>query len=273
MKLKYLVAALGLVAAAGAQAQLIVGSTNGGSSLLLTVWEQNAPSGAPDQSFTLNLNTNLANFIAGDANSQILATLSSSDPTWQNFLATSDTTDVGALQWSVAATGTKTAQNPSTGAWITGSYGSLASVQNGQEAAAASQTNSTIAASNTAYIAYIQALNASGAANVNEQVNGKGTNAYFMQQGQNNLQSASWLNNNNIGATAVFEQVTKVNGGANNAVANINVLPGTLTFAQSGSSYVLSYNVAAVPEPSGLAMALAGLGVIGFVAARRKNNA
>ena len=43
-----------------------------------------------------------------------------------------------------------------------------------------------------------------------------------------------------------------------------------MNFAQVGGDYILSYTVAAVPEASGLGMALAGVGVAGFIGRRRK---
>jgi hypothetical protein len=52
----------------------------------------------------------------------------------------------------------------------------------------------------------------------------------------------------------------------------VETVLGDISFGQVGGNYVLTYAaVAAVPEASGFALALAGFGAIGFVGSRRRN--
>ena len=260
MKLKYLVMAIGLAVAAGSQAQVIPPQTAGGGELLLTVWEQGAPNG-PDESFTIGLSPTFNSFVLSGSASSIspLAVLSGADPIWASFLATADTVDAGALQWSViSATGKYTA---------TGTYGILSTVTNGQEATAAAQGGSNMASFETQVNTFATALPGPGL----ESVNTPATAAYYQYLGLNSfngLTTGNWTNSNAIGATATVDATIR------NIAPNTKVLPGTMTFAEIGTGanaqYVLSYDVAAVPEASGSTMALAGLAVMGFLGLRRR---
>ena len=71
-----------------------------------------------------------------------------------------------------------------------------------------------------------------------------------------------------VGTAVAFEKVTR------NTLTSYDdpteTLLGTMQLAQAGNSYVLNYTtVAAVPEPTGYALALAGFGMLVFVARRR----
>ena len=55
--------------------------------------------------------------------------------------------------------------------------------------------------------------------------------------------------------------------------SRVSVFDGTFFFGQTAPNvYALQYQVAAVPEPTGYALALAGLGLIGFVGSRRSKS-
>jgi len=263
MKLKMIAAAVGLVLSAASHATIVPTTTPGGSDLLLDVWEQGAPGGQKDQSFTLDLGMTFTQFMNNDAHSTAtLATLLSTDTTWTSFLASSDTTDLGALQWSVIASGSKV---PTTRPAIfgTATVGSDPTSQG----AAGFLTNNDILAANTQVAGTITNLNL--AANPNEQVALTGSGAYYQDLALANFNGHGFANGNNLGDTAAVW--TASNTGAGTAAATMAQLAGTMTLTQVGANYVLSYNVAAVPEAPGFTMALAGLAALGFLAIRRRN--
>jgi len=256
MKLKFLVAALGLIASAASQAQILQTNNPGntGSDLLLDVWEQGASNGAPDQSFTLNLNETLTQFLASDTTSSTLATLSSGDSTWTNFLASSSAAD---LQWSVIASGNK----------LPTRAGTLATVTAGEDVTTFAINNLSITSANTALNTVIDNLNVQ--ATPNESVNIAPSPAYYQQYNLGSFGQNIWDNGNVLGATGV--QVATLNaiaGTAATVVAPV-VLTGTMSFAQgTNGNYVLNY--VAVPEAPGFAVMLAGLGALTLLARRRK---
>ncbi len=260
MKLKMIVAAAGLVISAASQATITPTTNIGGSDLLLNVWEQGAPGGQPDQSFTLDLGITFSQFVAASSSSATLTTLLSTDSTWTSFLSSSDTADTGALQWSVIASGNKVNTRPAI--FGTSTVGSDPTTAGGS----GFLVNSDLNAANTQVSATINNLNT--AANPNEQVAQKGTGSYYQDLSLANFNGAGFANNNAIGATAAVWTASNISGG-NTTAAVMKQLAGTMTFSQAGGSYVLSYNVAAVPEAQGVGMALCGLAALGFLVRRR----
>ncbi len=263
MKLKMIMAAIGLTLSAASQAAIVPTTTIGGSDLLLNVWEQGAPGGQQDQSFTLDLGITFNQFVTNAASSSAtLATLLSTDSTWSTFLATSDTANVGALQWSVIASGNKVNTRPAIFGTVTvgtdpTTAGSSGFLTNGDLNASNTQVSITIANMNTV-------------ANPNEQIALKGSGSYYQDLSLATFNGVAFSNGNNIGATAAVETASNLAGG-NTAAASMAQLAGTMTFAQVGGNYVLSYNVAAVPEAPGAGMALCGLAALGFLGLRRRN--
>lgn len=75
---------------------------------------------------------------------------------------------------------------------------------------------------------------------------------------------SSWVTWANVGETANF-YMADGNNGISSTKALITPYAGDFTYAAG----VLTYSVAAVPEPSEYALMLAGLGMIGFMARRR----
>jgi hypothetical protein len=266
MKLKLIVAALGLVASAASQATIVPTTTVGGSDVLLEVWEQGASTGAPDQSFAFDLGITLTQFVNNSNNSSTLATLLSTDTTWTNFLNSSSPV-LGDLQWSVVASGSNVP--------VTASM--LASVTVGEDVtdpfnSGTGMTNGTVLGANGQLGPSIATLNQ--AANPNEQiVTNTGSKAYFQYSSLGNFNGYAWDNGNNIGVTGVEIAQSSNVGGLQNVAARTTILPGTLGFVQSGSNYVLSYTapVSAVPEAPGSVLMLAGAGALALLAFRRKN--
>ena len=259
MKLKLIAAVAGLIFSAASQAAIAPATTIGGSDVLLDVWEQGA-AGAPDQSFTLDLGMSLTAFVNGSKNSSTLATLLSTDSTWSNFLSSSSSA-AGDLQWSVVASG----------AAVPSRAGLLASVTTSEDAVGFGMVNQQVIFANQQLAPTIDSMNL--AANPNEQSNVAPSGAYYQNASLSNFNNYSWDNGNVLGATGVQVAEALNVGGSGTKLANTTLLNGTLSFVQNpgSGSYVLSYNVAAVPEMSGFGMALAGLFAMGFVALRRKN--
>lgn len=80
--------------------------------------------------------------------------------------------------------------------------------------------------------------------------------------------SQAWTNSNFVGTDAVFRSLTNTsNAGGNQAIQS--TFEGVWKVQNNAGVYSAVY---AVPEADGIAMALAGLGALGFVALRRRQN-
>jgi hypothetical protein len=261
MKLKFIAAALGLVASASSFAAIDTGNTLvTGGELFLVVYEQGV-AGKPDQSFTFDLGLSAQAFRAASGTSQTWATLTSTDAVWANFLATSD---LASLQYSVIGVDGNKPTNI------------LSTVTVGQENTIAGNISySNVTTAIGVVNNYLLNVNTTGThftqAN-GESVNLVGSGAYFMDttNALNNFNFVGWGNNNAVGTTSEFTQVTRAATGGLSLKAIETVQQGTVSFANTANGYVLSYNVAAVPEPEGLTLALAGFGIMGFLGARRR---
>ena len=104
-------------------------------------------------------------------------------------------------------------------------------------------------------------------------VNAIGSGAYFQDANMAAFNSTLKFSNSNAVGSAPVEFTSLYRSPVGSGKALQYVEPLMVSFAQSGGQYVLNYGsnaVAAVPEASGFAMALAGFGLLGFVATRRK---
>ena len=101
----------------------------------------------------------------------------------------------------------------------------------------------------------------------------EGKNAYFLTGGYGpNLQTSTmgaWTNSNLVGTSSVFRSFSSVGLAGGNPTLQSDFL-GQWNVTQNNGAWTAAYNVAAIPEPSSIAMMLAGLGVLGFVARRRR---
>lgn len=263
MKLKHIAAAIAVAASAPAFASIAPPATTG-SELFLVVWEQNANGGKPDTSFTFDTGITYASFMASASTSSIWATFTSSNTDFFNFLAGAD---LGSLQYAVIG-----GKSPSPGTL-------LSTVHVGDESLVSQGTNSQISTALAQITTYLSDVNVTGnhASVANGQsVNASGDPAYFqdanrpMYNFNGTFVTAPWSNSNALGTAAEFTSLARVTGSPGLA-GRETILPGVVNFAQVGGNYVLSYTVAAVPEASSLGMALAGLGVLGFMGVRRRN--
>jgi len=259
MKLKYLVAALGLVASAASYADIspAAGSNpvapTGGAEMLLVVWDANS-------SYTLDLGITYTQFLSQGTST--LTTLGGTN--WSSFLATADQSS-----WQYALIDAKT-----------NNAGNNAAILSTVDASYVGLINS---ADNNIYSSNIQnaqnqignfqvAVGATGTHTTvanGDSVNAVGTPGYFLTTSMDTFNSFAYLNAIAVGSSAAVELVQRNTSGISDPT---ETLLGTATFAKSGSNYVLSYaSVAAVPEPTGYALALAGFGVLGFIGRRRRD--
>jgi len=253
MKLKYIVAALGLVASAGSQATLAIPSPGTGTGeMALVIWDAN-------RSYTLDLGLTYAQLLS--SGSATLTTLGSGN--WTSFLGVADTAN-----WQYALFGGNGNQSPV-------NNGSILSTINASEVGNVIGTydNSNVQSGLGQIQAYYNAVNLTGTHNTanGDSVNTKGSGAYFGDTAMDSFNFTLFNNSSAVGTTMALEQLqrTQLTQGL-----PIERVKGDITFAQVGGSYVLSYSaVAAVPEASGYALALAGFGAVGFVGSRRRKRA
>jgi len=83
---------------------------------------------------------------------------------------------------------------------------------------------------------------------------------------ENKFVGVAWANEGELNANKFW--MLDTNNGTNTTRALVTSYAGEFTY----NAGVLTYSVAAVPEPSEYALMLAGLGMIGFMARRRLNN-
>lgn len=261
LKLKHIAAATVLLASAYANATILTTVTPGtGGEMMLSVWQEGTP-GFTDQSFAFDTGITTQQFLASKSTSQIWATLGASDAVWSGFLAS---TNLATLKYSVMG---GQAFVPAT---------VFATVTAGEEANIAGiYSNGRVTTMTTGPMnGYMGNVNVTGThltqAN-GESVNQKGSGAYYQDSNMISFNGTGWNNGNDIGVTSEFTSYRRAPGGT--SVTGIEqVMPGSISFAKVGNDYVLSYTVAAVPEASGSALALAGFGIMGFVAVRRRKS-
>lgn len=251
MKLKFIAAAVALVASGSSFAD-IHGPADGGAELFLSVWQQaGTGTGSVNRSFTFDLGVSLVAMQANQGANLYINQIVSGSSEWTAFLAAG----TGALQFSVAA-------GDITDAPII--------LQTFAGSTAATATHQHLFDALDSMSGYTGANNATGTHT--SQANGASFNiagdAYYMGAAQGN---ATWnastaYNSVAVGTSAIFAQME------DGSVNTVNtVYAGKMFFGQQGSNYVLQYQVQAVPEPTGIALALAGFGAVGFVARRRKS--
>ncbi len=253
-KLKHLAAAAALVAASPAFA-FLSGPDDGGGELILTVWQAaGTGTGTASASYSLDTGVTYAQLLANQ-NVDLYINMVISDAYFSQLLAA---TNNALLQFSVL-----------TGDRVDGGYQLLSTFTN---ATTLPQNNAVLNNSLDQIANYVGALQASGDHFFS--TNGSSYNvagdAYYQANDLNTLTGQSSPNSGLVGTSLKVVDFLQ-NGGLPLTVPIKTTLPGVFTFFQQpGGSYSLQYQVAAVPEPSGIALALAGFGVMGFIARRRK---
>jgi hypothetical protein len=249
MRLKTLVAALGLVASLPSFATISTNSATGASEAFLVVYDAHG-------SYALDLGITFNAFLAIPGGTSSLATLSSAN--WTSFLSGAD---MSTWQYSVIDTNNN----------FGGNNASVLSTINPDDIGNPQGFNSgQINSANGQINNYQQALNITGthvsSAN-GDSFNPVGTPAYFLTLHTDTFNGFAYNNSNAVGTSALVEQFQR---GQTSFGLPTETALGTALFSQVGSAYQLNYTVAAVPEPGGLGLGLAGVGVLGFIGTRRR---
>ncbi|WP_374592289.1 PEP-CTERM sorting domain-containing protein [Aquabacterium sp.] len=259
MNFKALAAAAALVAAAPSFA-LTLGTASTGSSVFLNVVEENTT----QTSYELDLNLSVATFNDAGTYSWTLT-----GDTWNTFLATVQAGgDMSSLQWSVNAN--KLVNAGQQFVYTTAADGTLASDLAVRNSAVVGIVNDV-----TSYEQKINSnLDATGLASTA----GSTSPAYWAYSENDTLNSK--LNSsvmNSVGTASSLYKIAvtpKTAGGATyfaTTLATVTASAGSFNLTNTAGVYTLTYTQpsAAVPEASTLAMLLAGLGFVGFIARRR----
>lgn len=257
LKLKYLAAAAAMVASHAAFAAN-VGPDDGSGSMFLNVWQiAGANGGTTSSSYTIDLQKSFSDF-AANKNVDLYINQIISDQYFTQMLSAASAS-LASLRFSVF--GGDRVDGPDT----------LISTFQGSNAKPESNGNLGVALDQVAN--YTGALNATGSfinpAPGGASFNTSGAVYYGQGAGLNTLAGSSSPNSGFVGQNLSVTQFTKSAPQPGTAPFK-TVYPGTFFFGQQAGNYVLQYQVVAVPEPGGAALALAGLGVIGFVGRRRK---
>ena len=269
MKMTLVAGALALAVAGQANAT-IVDMNTGSSNLVLSIWDT-----VNNVSYTRDLGVNLSTF-AATVSGTTAATLAAGTPGNMTFTADALLTDWMAgnsnLVWNVIAgdrIGTSTAVNGYR--YLTTGVGAPAEA-NSQLNGGGGVIQSYFAAASTA--------TGAGTSAVSNPVSGSATpyagttfNVINAGGGTSAWGAGGFSTSSAIGSSMNFWYLTP-NGGpvASAAEAMFQNAAGasTWTLASNGT---LTYTVAAVPEPGEWLLMLSGLGLIGFIATRRRNNA
>jgi hypothetical protein len=279
MKLKMIAAAAMAIAALPSYAAIEGG---GDGELFLAVQAPNA-----QISFTLDLGQRFAQFVL-DGQSAAGASFSwdLNDAQFASFLA-STTADLANYRWAVLAI--DAAGSPS----VPNAQGLLATATAGTtDALIQSTLNANLRSGiSTPFQAYLNGVNITGTHGApgtapDYTVNGSSTNAitdpnfsYFGEAGGTGprLQANALPFNttNLVGTASSFYRLGSVStagtiGTTGFDLFNNDAGAGSFLLSQNAGAYTLTYTIAAVPEPTGLALLLAGLGAVGFVGRRRQ---
>lgn len=256
MKLKKLAAALALAAAAPAFASIALPNTGNGE-LFAVVYDS-----VDQASYTLDLGVTLDGF---NGNGSYSYTLNSAN--WSGFVGVAGTNNLQFAVMGADSTG-GTASNPSR--LFTTVNAATTAINHTQVTNSASNLNTY---ANNQVTVSAHTSHAGDAAVNGDSWDSVGNSAYFLAQNMNTFNgqtsAAGWGNNNAAGTNAAFRSFSRVSTSGGTA-AQANEFAGLWSLKQVSGNWTLAYNVAAVPEPGSLGLMLAGLGVMGFVARRRK---
>ena len=260
MKLKLIALAVAALVSGGANATIDSGFASGNGNLLFTAWDGVS-------SYTLNTGLTFTSFQAGITAAASPAAYSANftDSLLTSWLSTANT---AAVQWTVFA-----ADGVNPGRVITTSQTGIAgpTIDNATAVQAVAGTGMTFidgtlntgpfSGANTSAVSL-----ASDAAYTGNSSFAFGTGIYAL-----NFNSNGSLANNTAatGLSVIRVNMSNVDSGTMSTYTQYNKsLSPVVAFV--GADNGLHFAVAAVPEPESLAMLLAGMGLVGTMAARRR---
>lgn len=279
MKLKLIAAAALAAVTLPSFAAIAPGSTGNGE-LFVVVQDSTA-----QISYTLDLGVTMDSFfVTGQQAEGYSFTWNLSDAQFTSFLGQ---TDAANYKWAVLAV-------DSFGAAIQNQQRLFTTTTIGTtDTTIQSMTNTNLRSGigNTSFANFLNAVNTSGTHGVagvqlDYAVNGSSVNvitdsgaSYFGEGGgtgprlQGNV--APFSNTNDVGVASFFYQVASSATTGNVGLAGFDQFnnaenSGSFLLSSGPSGYSLTYSIAPVPEPTGLALLLAGLGAVGFVGRRRQ---
>ena len=261
MKLKFIAAAVALVAS-GSSFAFITGPNDGvaafgeATEMFLTVWQASGTGvGTVNRSFAFDTGVSVANMQLNKSTNLYINQLISGSPEWTSFLA--------------AGTSTVFQYNVSGGDKIDVARNVL--LQTYSTPTIPFRNNGVLNDALDSMQFYVGAVNATGTHGL--VANGVSFNTsgdeYFMSNNSNNWHGNTASNSVAVGTAAMFGEMVQSDNFPGNNTLN-TIYSGKMLVSQQGNDFRLQY-MAAVPEASGYAMALAGFGLVGFIARRRKS--
>jgi len=278
MKLKKLAAAL-LLAGAGSSFAAIAPGATGDGELFVVIQDSVA-----QISYTLDLGIRMADFLVNgqlDSGYSFMQNLDLGDGQFASFLSSTSAANYRYAVLAVDSSGPVTAsgQRLLTTAEAGTTDATIQSTLNANLRAgigASSMTN------------FLNAVNSSGTHQPFSDftINGASTNSitdsgvgYFGEAGGTGprLQANALPFNitNLIGVSSFFYLLASQNSSGVIGTAGFDLFnnagnTGSFLLSSGGPGYSLSYSIAAIPEPTGISLLLAGVGALGFVARRRR---
>lgn len=259
MKLK-LAAAAALVALSGAANAAIDNGSTGNGELFFSIWDANS-------SYTRDLNITLNSFESAVAAAGAYLNQVSADSLFTSFLSTAD---LSTVKWAVSAVDSMGERR-------------LLETFSVMPTTAQMKTNDVLRTAAGAVQGFVSNMNNNGMLNAESNTYAVGTSGYA-GQGQYGSTSNNGIGFDRSGTAANNSYETGLNLLRINALAtgiqkgiytqytdNGSALRAFLDLNQGSATFGQLTIAAPVPEPESYAMLLAGLGVMGAIARRRRN--